>query len=67
MFNKVKLSRMLVSWSNIIEEGISHGRLVNTVQGALRTYDLPDLARTLGNKLTITDSQTAKGEPAEVK
>ncbi|UCG48423.1 MAG: acetylxylan esterase, partial [Phycisphaerales bacterium] len=67
MFNQVKLSRMLVSWSNIIEEGISHGRLVNTVHGALKTYDLPDLARTLGKKLTITNSQTANGEPAEVK
>ncbi|MFB0552457.1 MAG: alpha/beta hydrolase family protein [Phycisphaerae bacterium] len=63
MFGSVKLIRGLVSWSNIIESGRSLNQLVNTVHGALTVYDLPDLAATLRDKLTIEEPLNALGEP----
>jgi dienelactone hydrolase len=67
LFGSVKAVRMLVSWSNVIESGISHNQLVNAVHGALTTYDLPDLAGTLGPALTIEQPLNAMGEPAKVE
>jgi len=63
MFGSIKLVRGLVSWSNVIESGRSLNQLVNTVHGALTVYDLPDLAATLGDKLTIEEPLNALGEP----
>ncbi len=63
MFGEVTLVRSLVSWSNLIELGRSYNQLVNTVHGALTTYDLPDLARILGDKLTVEEPINALGEP----
>ena len=37
----------------------------NVVQGALLEYDLPDLAGTLGRKLTIEDPRDATGQPVK--
>lgn len=53
LFGSVRLVRGLVSWADIIERGQSHSQLANVVHGALCEYDLPDLAKTLGNRLTI--------------
>ena len=63
IFGSIKLVRGLVSWSNVIELGRSQNQLVNTVHGALTVYDLPDLAATLGDKLTIEEPLNALGEP----
>jgi len=62
IFGSVKLVRGLVSWSNVIESGRSLNQLVNTVHGALTVYDLPDLAATLGDSLTIEEPLNALGE-----
>jgi len=62
MFRSVKLIRSLISWSGIIKSGLSSNQLVNTVHGALTTYDLPDLAATLGDKLTIELPANALGK-----
>jgi len=67
LFGSVKLVRSLVSWSNVIELGLSSNQLVNTVHAALTTYDLPDLAATLGADLTIEQSLNALGEPIAVR
>ncbi|MFQ6036068.1 MAG: acetylxylan esterase [Sedimentisphaerales bacterium] len=64
IFSSVKLVQPLLSWSNIIEMGQSRNQLVNAVHGALTLYDLPDLAATLGTKLTIEQPLNALGEPA---
>jgi hypothetical protein len=64
LFTSVKLTRALNSWSNVIELGRSVNQQVNAVHGALTTYDLPDLARTLGDKLTVQEPLNALGEPA---
>jgi hypothetical protein len=54
---------MLSSWSNVIESGRSYNQQVNAVQGALATYDLPNLAATLGKKLIVKEPANALGQP----
>lgn len=63
LFESVKLTRSLHSWSNVVELGRSINQQVNAVHGALKTYDLPDLAGTLGDKLTIEEPLNALCEP----
>jgi len=62
LFSSVKLTGMLISWSNVIELGRSLNQQVNAVQGALKTYDLPDLAASLGDKLIIKEPLDALGQ-----
>jgi len=63
LFSHVTLVRPMVSWHNVVELGFSKNRLVNTVHGALEVYDLPDLVRVLGDRVTIQDPQDAMGQP----
>jgi hypothetical protein len=63
LFGPVRLVRSLRSWSNVVEFGRSYNQQVNAVHGALITYDLPDLAGTLGDKLIIEEPLNALGEP----
>ena len=67
LFRSVKLIRGLNSWSNVIESGISVNQFVNNVHGALKVYDLPNLAETLGDKLTIEEPLNALGEPINIQ
>ena len=64
LFRSVRLIRGLTSWSNVVESGLSRGQLVNTLHGALNVYDLPDLARLLGDRLIVEQPLDAQGEPA---
>jgi hypothetical protein len=61
LFGSVRLVRGLVSWADVVERGQSRGQLANVVHGALCEYDLPDLARTLGNRLAIEQPVNAMG------
>ena len=63
LFGSVRLTGLLSSWSNVIESGLSYNQQVNAVQGALTTYDLPDLAATLGDKLVVKETLNALGQP----
>ncbi len=63
LFHSVRLVHGLASWSNVIELAQSRNQLVNVVHGALTMYDLPDLARTLGDRITIEAPYNALGEP----
>jgi len=63
LFGSVRLTGLLSSWSNVIESGRSYNQQVNAVQGALTTYDLPDLAATLGEKLIVKGPLNALGQP----
>jgi dienelactone hydrolase len=65
LFGSVKLTRGLASWSSVIASGRSRNQLVNVVHGALMVYDLPDLARTLGDRLTIEQPLDALGAPIQ--
>ncbi len=67
LFDSVKLTRTLISWSNVVEMGKSQDQLVNTVHGALTIYDLPNLAETLGDKLIIEEPLDALGKPIRVE
>ncbi|UCF16502.1 MAG: hypothetical protein JSW59_03400, partial [Phycisphaerales bacterium] len=67
LFSSAKLVRSLSSWSNVIELGRSINQQVNAVHGALTTYDLPDLAGTLGDKLIVEEPLNALGEPVEAR
>ncbi|MDP6634232.1 MAG: acetylxylan esterase [Phycisphaerae bacterium] len=61
-FASVKLSGVLSSWSDVVRKRIVKRQLINVVHGALEVYDLPDLARSLGKKLTIADPASADGK-----
>lgn len=63
LFAAVRLVRTLVSWSNVVHTWPTDNQLINTVHGALQTYDLPDLAALLGDKLTIEQPVAAQGNP----
>jgi len=63
LFAAVRLVRPLVSWASVVELGYTKNKLVNTVHGALTVYDLPDLARVVGAKLTTDDPRDAMERP----
>ncbi|MHC4436347.1 MAG: alpha/beta hydrolase family protein, partial [Planctomycetota bacterium] len=63
LFNSVRLTGLLNSWSNVIELGLSFNQQINAVHGALTKYDLNDLATKLGDKLIIKEPLNALGEP----
>jgi len=67
LFASVELRRSLTSWSNILEHTITKDQLSSVVHGALATYDLDDLARCLGSKLTVTGPLDATGQPASAR
>lgn len=45
LFETLTLRRALRAWSDVVRHPDSPGQLVNSVHGALRAYDLPDLLR----------------------
>ena len=63
LFGSVKLSQTLISWASVIERRVTRFQYALAVHGALIEYDLPDLAATLGPKLTVEDPLDAAGKP----
>ena len=61
LFRSVTLSRSLISWSNVIHNRLNKGLVTHVVHGALAHYDLPNLAATLGDKLTVEQPVNAVG------
>jgi hypothetical protein len=60
----VTLDRCILSWSDVVHTPISHNQLANVVPGALRYYDLPDLAALLAPRaLTIKNPIDPAGKP----
>jgi len=55
LFGKVRLIGALESWSGVVRDRLFEGQLVNLVHGALTAYDLPDLRRQLGARLTVSN------------
>lgn len=47
LFREVTLRRGLRAWTDVLAAPMATNQLVNVVHGALRAYDLPDLARSL--------------------
>jgi hypothetical protein len=67
LFQSVKLSRMLGSWSNVIHNRLNRDLVTHVVHGALLYYDLPNLAAALGDKLTRAEPVNAVGAAIEEK
>jgi dienelactone hydrolase len=64
LIKEVVLERSLVSWTDVVEKGISRGQIGNVVPGVLAAYDLPDLAARLAPRpLRISDPVDAMGQP----
>jgi pimeloyl-ACP methyl ester carboxylesterase len=49
----VTLDRSVLSWSSVVRTPISYNQLTNVVPGALRIYDLPELAATVAPRTLI--------------
>ena len=47
LFASIALRRSIISWSAVIRSPEAQRQLINTVHGALETYDLPDLLASL--------------------
>jgi cephalosporin-C deacetylase-like acetyl esterase len=63
LFASFILRESLVSWSDVVNTPVTRGSLVNTVHGALQTYDLPDLIALIGpERITIENPINAQGE-----
>jgi hypothetical protein len=63
---KLTLVRSLVSWSNVVENPMSHNQLANVVPGVLEHYDLPYLEATLataGFPLTVHELVDCRQRP----
>ena len=61
---EVTLEGMVVSWSSVARTPVTKGQLSNVVPGALKVYDLPDLAAALAPRpLTIRRPVDAAGKP----
>ena len=66
LFSSVTLHNSLISWSNVVHTPQSKNQFVNLVHGALRVYDLPDLAKTLpAEAIKIVEPLNAAEEQAE--
>ena len=52
-FASVTLHEPLAAWSPVVGQSVPAGLLTSTVHGALAVYDLPDLRRTLGDKVRV--------------
>ena len=61
---EVTLEGMLVSWASVARTPMSKNQLTNVVPGALKIYDLPDLAAAIAPRpLTIRGAVDAAGKP----
>ncbi len=61
------LDQALASWQYVVHQRPTYNQLINTVHGALRSYDLTDLTALLKHKITITRPLDAKGNHIEKK
>jgi dienelactone hydrolase len=64
LIGEVTLERSLSSWEDLVKQGINRNQLGSVVPGALRVYDLPDLAARLAPRRVHIDSPVdASGQP----
>jgi cephalosporin-C deacetylase-like acetyl esterase len=60
----VTLEQSLISWSAVTRSPINYNQLTNVVPGALKSYDLPDLATLIAPRpLTIRNAWDPKWQP----
>ena len=61
--SSVNISGSIPSWEEVVLSNTSFNQLVNQVHDVLPHYDLPDLVRLLGDRVTVTDVVNANGFP----
>ena len=62
LYFKVTIRDSLTTWQSVIETPVTIRQLENTVHGALKFYDLPDLIELAGpDKVTIESPRDATG------
>jgi dienelactone hydrolase/pimeloyl-ACP methyl ester carboxylesterase len=62
---RLTLERSLTSWSDVAATPITHNQLTNVVPGALKVYDLPELAGLVAPRpLALRELRTAAGKAA---
>ena len=61
VYGSVILEDSLGSWQSIVRATHTQSQLANTVHGALRVYDLPDLLASLQGKAVAVRSRDAQG------
>jgi hypothetical protein len=67
LIKKLTIQDSLVSWSNVVEKGLSRDQMSNVVPGVLAHYDLPDVAARLAPlPLSIVGSVDAEGRGVAV-
>ncbi len=67
LIKKLTIQNSLVSWSNVVEKGLSRDQMSSVVPGVLAHYDLPDLAARLAPlPLSIVGSVDAEGKAVPV-
>lgn len=67
IFKKVCIERSLHSFTSVVETPVVENQWVHMIHGALRVYDLPDLAASLGDKLELVEPVDASGEVIQEK
>jgi hypothetical protein len=68
LFASVTLRRTLTSWADVVRTPVCPHQLPNTVHGALRIYDLLDLAELVGpDRLTVVEPVNATGQVIEAE
>ena len=61
---ELTLDGMVISWSAVARTAITYNQLTNVVPGALRVYDLPDLAAAIAPRtITIRNPVDPAGKP----
>jgi pimeloyl-ACP methyl ester carboxylesterase len=58
----VTLDKSLLSWAAVVRSPITYNQLTNVVPGALKVYDLPDLATLIAPRPLTIHAVDAKGE-----
>jgi hypothetical protein len=67
LFASVRLEKGIRSWAEVVRTPVTRQQLTNTVHGALRVYDLPDLVASLASsKISVVGSVTPTGQPVPV-
>jgi polygalacturonase/dienelactone hydrolase len=67
LFAELHMTRNLASWRHVIRQRPTQDQLINAIHGALRIYDLPDLAALLGDRITVADPVDAQGNPVAAR
>ncbi len=65
LIKTLHLDQTLASWRIVVSQRPTYNQLINTIHGALRVYDLPDLAALVPDRITIEHPVDAQRNPLQ--